>query len=576
MDAFFWGYNGMNTQKKQTTRQGIALIAAMIFIVVFAAISIGFLSLSSANTQIANNHRAGNSAFNAALSGLDCARYLLVKAHNAYKATSAYTTSKTVANTVLATEANTMWLAIYNQIITQLNTTTVANLGGTRTNTTSSGTGYILIQGINYQGSGSTFTIKYSHVANSPNIIITCTGTGGTISRTVGTSVEITKPKLNYGFAGRGRVWLAGNTTIHGDVYSSYGYKSNGSLQSLSPFNMTSDSVVEGALNTILTKTAIDNAGYYQFETLDADGKPTYAANDELQGKYKGVNYDASASDFAGMDIGDYDTTKYYNDTRTTNGGSGDIPSPSSSQYTGSDTQLAGLGSIAGTKWRYERFPHDSGNYTTGSGIQVKRYIYKNQTFSNVRLPADKNALFINCTFNNILYVDTGKTTSNYNNVRFDNCNFNGTIVSNTPQTFNWQKNTLYFTGSATFQNNSGIQEATILAPHFNVNLGNTNADKSNNNTLTGAIVGGIVDVRGNANIEGTIISMADTSSYTSGYVSNIGATLDDGGSETTSIDDIGTIDITPRIDGTLPYGIKTPVVLNMNTSAFTANYNEN
>jgi cytoskeletal protein CcmA (bactofilin family) len=75
MDAFFWGYNGMNTKKKQTARQGIALIAAMIFIIVFAAISVGFLSLSSANTQIADNHRASGNAMNAALSGLELMRY---------------------------------------------------------------------------------------------------------------------------------------------------------------------------------------------------------------------------------------------------------------------------------------------------------------------------------------------------------------------------------------------------------------------------------------------------------------------------------------------------------------------
>ncbi|MCX6831712.1 MAG: hypothetical protein NT028_06175, partial [candidate division Zixibacteria bacterium] len=292
------------------------------------------------------------------------------------------------------------------------------------------------------------------------------------------------------------------------------------------------------------------------------------SSGDEIQGITAGINYGEAPSEMAGMNIADYDTTEYYNTTRTTNGGGGDIPCPSSDQYTDTDAQLASLGSTCGTKWRYERFPHNSGNYTTGTGIQVKRYIYKNQTFSNVRLPVDKNALFINCTFNDVLYVDAGKTTSNYNNVRFDNCNFNGTIVSNTPQTFNWQKNTLYFTGSATFQNNANT-EATILAPHFNVNLGNTNPNQSDNNVLTGAIVGGIVDVRGNAQIYGTIISMADTSSYTSGYVSNIGATLNDGGSETTEASDVGTINITPDPEKMLPSGIKTPIVLKLQAQTY-------
>jgi hypothetical protein len=55
---------------------------------------------------------------------------------------------------------------------------------------------------------------------------------------------------------------------------------------------------------------------------------------------------------------------------------------------------------------------------------------------------------------------------------------------------------------------------------------------------------------------------MADTSSYTSGYVSNIGATSDDGGSETTDPGDVGVINITPDPDKLLPSGITTPIVI--------------
>ena len=76
-----------------------------------------------------------------------------------------------------------------------------------------------------------------------------------------------------------------------------------------------------------------------------------------------------------------------------------------------------------------------------------------------------------------------------------------------------WQRNQLYFTGTATFQNQTTVP-ATILAPNFNVDIGNTDPTRSDNNVLTGAIIGGIVDVRGNAQIYGTIISMFDTSSY--------------------------------------------------------------
>jgi len=130
------------------------------------------------------------------------------------------------------------------------------------------------------------------------------------------------------------------------------------------------------------------------------------------------------------------------------------------------------------------------------------------------------------------------------------------------PQRFRWKYNCLYFTGEAAFNNTSEIQEATILAPHFNVNLGNTNPVASDNNVLTGAIVGGIVDVRGNAQIYGTIISMCDTSIYDSGYVTNIGATDLDGGSETTEPGDVGVISITPEEDKMLPSGITSPIII--------------
>jgi len=194
---------------------------------------------------------------------------------------------------------------------------------------------------------------------------------------------------------------------------------------------------------------------------------------------------------------------------------------------------------------------------------KLTRHVYENQTFTNARLPNNYNALFRNCTFEEVLYIDCSKTGSSYyNNVRFENCTYNGVIVSDTPETFKWVDNCLYFTGAATFENTSSIQEATILAPHFNVNLGNTNPEQSENNVLTGAIVGGIVDIRGNAQIYGTIISMCDTTQWPSGYVTNIGATLDDGGSETTELGDIGVIGITPDMDQMLPSGITSPIII--------------
>jgi hypothetical protein len=194
----------------------------------------------------------------------------------------------------------------------------------------------------------------------------------------------------------------------------------------------------------------------------------------------------------------------------------------------------------------------------------LTRYVCQDKTLANFRVPptgVGKNALFKNCTFEGIVYVDN---STGSNNVRFENCVFNGPIVT-TPSTDTtsgwWQRNQLYFTGTETFQNNTPVP-ATILAPNFNVNLGNTDPTHHENNVLTGAIVGGIVDIRGTAQVYGTVISMFDTSGYSSGYVSNIGATLGDGGSETVSLGDVGIIQITPNPDQMLPSGITSPIVI--------------
>ena len=256
------------------------------------------------------------------------------------------------------------------------------------------------------------------------------------------------------------------------------------------------------------------------------------------------------------MDIEDYDTDGY-------NSGLTDIPScPSESRET-------------------EYFPHassDEGGYSMPRdgtpdntwNRKLVRHVYENQTFTNAKLADNRNALFKNCTFEEVLYIDCSKSGSSYyNNVRFENCTFNGTIITDVPQSFKWTNNALYFTGQATFDNTSAMQEATILAPHFNVNLGNTNPQQSENNVLTGAIIGGIVDVRGNAQVFGTIISMCDTTQWPSGYVTNIGATLDDGGSETTELGDIGVIDITPDEDQMLPNGIISPIIIKSSQSTY-------
>ena len=515
-------------------RRGAALILSMIFVLIFSAMAACMATMTNTNVQLASNQRKVNSALSAALSGLDCGKYIV----------STVMLDETGYNFVSDAEANQVWsdLCQYIQDV-GLDGQTV---GPSTRFIDSLGSGdQITTAPINFGSSNANFAIRfYRYDDDCRTIKLQAIGNNGEVTKNITMDMEITKDRqvLNYAIASRGRMWLTGDTTIHGDVFSSW------DRPEIPPYNMTSDSTVEGTINTVLTLEQIQ-AQDYQLETLDEDGNPMfdeegnriYSPEDEIQAYHEGINYGQPYEDIPGMDISDYSTDIY-------KPGLTNIPSCPSGQR------------------EVEYFPHAAGNYNqpkSGSSRKLTRHVYEDQTLTNVCLLYDRNALFRNCTFEGVLYIDCYKSGSyHYNNVRFENCTFNGVIVTDVPQKFKWKHNCLYFTGQAAFNNTSDIQEATILAPHFNVNLGNTNPEASDNNVLTGAIVGGIVDVRGNAQIYGTIISMCDTTQWSSGYVTNIGATLDDGGSETTELGDIGVIAITPEEDKMLPSGIMSPIVI--------------
>ncbi len=118
------------------------------------------------------------------------------------------------------------------------------------------------------------------------------------------------------------------------------------------------------------------------------------------------------------------------------------------------------------------------------------------------------------------------------------------------------------------------MEEATILAPNFNVNLGNTQTLLSESESvLTGLVVGGIVDVRGNANIDGTILSMYDPGplgNVAAQYGTNVG--FSDENSEAGVPEDVGTIYIRPDPGRLLPVGIKSDVIIVPLPESYTEN----
>lgn len=88
---------------------------------------------------------------------------------------------------------------------------------------------------------------------------------------------------------------------------------------------------------------------------------------------------------------------------------------------------------------------------------------------------------------------------------------------------------------------------------------------------LTGLVVGGIVDVRGNANIDGTILSMyRPAGGWSSGvYASNVGFSGENP-FESGIPEDIGTIYIHPDPDRMLPLGMKSNITIDPNQESYT------
>lgn len=532
-------------KNKKMKNCGSVLIMAMILIVICSALAVSISGMSNANIQLASNHQKVNTALSAAQSGLECCKYFI----------KTLTLPSTNRNKISDSDSDQVWSVLCQKLQeTRFDNKNVPAAG--RFIDTHGNGDQVVASDLSYDDQ-SKFTLRFYRYDNEPNIItIQSIGTCGETTKKVTMSMLLAKESkvLTYAVAGKGRMWLTGQSTIHGDVFSTW------NRPEISPFNMTSDSAVMGTINTVLTLDQIKEH-HYQLETLNEAGQPIdqyghpigadyedryYSEDDEIKAYHEGINYDQPDSDMPGMSISDYDTSQY--GAMTT-----EIPACPTSQR------------------EVEYFPHSAGNYNyprdgtpyRTSNLKLTRHVYENETFTNAKLPSNRNALFRNCTFEEVLYIDCAENTNSYyNNVRFENCTFNGVIVTDVPDSFKWMQNCLYFTGEANFENTSSIQEATILAPHFNVNLGNTNPEQSENNVITGAIIGGIVDVRGNAQIYGTIISMCDTSQWSSGYVTNIGATLDDGGSETTEVGDVGVIDITPDKDQMLPSGIRSPIII--------------
>lgn len=113
------------------------------------------------------------------------------------------------------------------------------------------------------------------------------------------------------------------------------------------------------------------------------------------------------------------------------------------------------------------------------------------------------------------------KTVSN--NLRFHDCLFVGSIISDTPAGFTQVRNKMQFTGSTRFAQEhpdypddpsfnpdeddiDEIVKSSMMLPNYSVDIGSFNSPPEQDVRLTGAIIAGVMDVRGNADINGALL----------------------------------------------------------------------
>lgn len=174
----------------------------------------------------------------------------------------------------------------------------------------------------------------------------------------------------------------------------------------------------------------------------------------------------------------------------------------------------------------------------------VTRKVFSGVNFKNCIINRGTNALFVNCTFDGVTFVDGDKAMGNDytttvlakgNTLRFESCTFTGPIAQGdksstdnsgnkapAPPNFTLATNNWEFTGATTIDfklpakdgssDSTALanlkEQATMMCPQTNIEMGSFTAPGQAKCSFQGVVVAGVFDVRGVANIDGTIVAL--------------------------------------------------------------------
>jgi hypothetical protein len=366
------------------------------------------------------------------------------------------------------------------------------------------------------------------------------TGQAGDVQRQLALRFTYNEDKtlLHYAFASSVRVIARGNVRVHGPILSSWGrefYDGGPRNNRVFPLDIRLgvDGFIDGSIGTTLSRD-------------EFRGDPNLGDTDFYDGLYSDnaacdpcdlmVFNEPPAMD---LDIEDFDTSPIREMTSTIN-----LPAAD----------------VNGNKWQ------------SHNGISKP-------ALHNIRVPKGTNPVFENCKFTGVVFIEVDEdtdnpTSSNQNKVTFKNCVFEGPIITGVPKTMDWNKNRMDFEGN-TFFDGQMIQQAlggvTLLAPNYNVNIGDCNMQGVDSvSEIVGLVVGGVVDLRDKVRVHGTVVSMADINDEEGNIImgqsdrwladgdvcgANIGN--QSGGSEGGGDEGNNDIDIWPNPDNVMPLGVK-------------------
>lgn len=185
-------------------RKGVALLVALVFVMVFSALSVAMFSMSSGNSLVASNLHTVNEARSSAESGLEVVRYYLAQAE------------------IAGTTPESQWFEeLQSQLMSGIlpngvNAATVENEDGSVSITIGSS------QAVTLEGNQS-FTAQVWEDTDQINIRVT--GTAGDLDRTIqGSFVYGEKPEpysvFDFGVATKGPLSLSGNILLDGVTIS--------------------------------------------------------------------------------------------------------------------------------------------------------------------------------------------------------------------------------------------------------------------------------------------------------------------------------------------------------------------